>query len=101
MSSMFIISEKNRGLFIGNYNGIAIFSSNDGFLTSRICGFEDKEAALEFVKNNMYQIENTVEYLEIPSEGFMYVTMIDIIKAGYSDYVEDIFMNMHASPTLH
>jgi hypothetical protein len=98
---MIIIVEKDRGIFLGSYNGTALFTTYDVFGNTTAYAFETKERAEEFIEKGMPQLKDTVEYLEIPSTGTMYVSMLDIIKAGYSEYVEDMLSNMETSPTIH
>ena len=98
---MIIIVEKKRGIFLGSYDGVALFTTYDVFDNTTAYAFQSKEKAQEFIEKGMPQIKDTVEYLEIPSTGTMYVSMLDIIKAGYPEHVEDMFSNMQTSPTIH
>jgi hypothetical protein len=101
MKKMIIIVEKKRGIFLGSYNGTALFTTYDVFGNTTAYAFQSKEKAQEFIEKGMPKLKDTVEYLEIPSDGTMYVSMLDIIRAGYSEHVEDMFLNMQTEPTIH
>jgi hypothetical protein len=101
MKKMIIIVEKDRGIFLGSYDGIALFTNYDVFCNTNAYAFQSKEKAEEFIEKGMPKIKNTVKYLEIPSDGAMYVSMVEIIKAGYPEHVKDMFLNMQTEPTLH
>ena len=101
MNKRVIVVEKDRGVFLGNYSGIAIFSKNDVLESTKAYGFLNKKEATRFVKEYLPALKNTVEYIEIPTEGMMYVDIVDIIKAGYPHYAEDMFLNMPTQQTIH
>lgn len=101
-SNLFIVVEKERGVFLGSYNGIALFSRNDILDSTKAYGFEDREVAIDFVTSHLPQIKDTVDYIEIPTLGDdAYVDVVDIIKAGYHEYAEDMFRNMPADDIIH
>lgn len=101
LNKLVIIVEKDRGIFLGNYNNVAVFSKHDFLESTRAYGFKSKAAAESFVEEFLPQLKETTEYIDIPTDDFMHVGVVDIIKAGYPHYTEEMFMNLETTPTIH
>lgn len=96
-----IVVEETRGVFLGVYSNYAMFSKNDAMESVDVCGFPNKQEAVDFMKKYLPLIEPTVSYVEIPSGGDSRVSAVDIIKAGYPQYTEELFFNMPTRETHH
>jgi len=96
-----IIVEKDRGVFLGLYSNSAIFSKIDPLESTKAYGFKNKDDAKTFIDKYLPHFSETVEYIDIPTDQFIYVDAVDIIKAGFPHYAKDLFINMPTEPTIH
>lgn len=101
MRSLTIIVENDRGVFLGLYSNAAIFSKNDPFESSKAYGFKGKDDAKAFIEKYLPHFSETVQYIDIPTDQLVYVSVADIIKAGYSHYTEELFLRMPTNETIH
>jgi hypothetical protein len=101
LNKLTIVIEQERGIFLGNYRENAIFSRNNYINSALAYGFANKKDAEGFIVGKLFHMKDTVIYVEILSENPQFANIVDIIKAGYSEYVEDMFMNMPTEPTIH
>jgi len=101
VSKLTVIADTKKGLFVGNYGSIAVFSKNDPFDNTKVCGFQTDSDARNFVEKHIPTITDTVEYLHVTSSTPDYVDVVDIIKAGYTKYTEEMLMVLPSGETLH
>lgn len=101
LKTLTVIKEQNRGLFVGLYSNMAIFSKNDVMESTKAFGFNSQEEAEIFVSKYLPIISKTVEYIDIPSQELTYVSATDLIKAGYPELAEEFLLNMETPNTIH
>lgn len=78
----YIIIEQDRGIFLGNYEGIQIFSNELIFPIIKACSFRsltEVEKIMRFIEGDDLKVAE-INYNE------RYIPIDILIKAGYSDY---------------
>lgn len=97
----YLIIEKELGLFLGVYQGTFIFAKTNVFAIVKAPSFNsDKDA--EFYIAKYFPKENKrYGTIDIETEN-QYVSIVDVIKAGYKDYTHGLidFIPM-LSETIH
>lgn len=88
----YVIIEKTDGLFLGSYLGEFIFAKDNTFPIVKVPSFESIQLA-EFYIASYFPIDNK-QYgvIEIDTKD-KYVSLIDILKAGYEEYTHRLMMN--------
>jgi hypothetical protein len=104
------------GVFLGTYSGsdlgktdedklYACFAANNPFGLTSACSFTDSYIALEYISDTFAPNKRGyLNILEVESES-EYPDVIDIIKAGHSEYTHDmldeLFHEEIENPTIH
>ena len=98
----YIIICEERGIFLGTYARLGFFSMLDEFGSYKAPLFDTLREAVDYSKKYM-DVEKEHKYM-YPSfkTGEKYVSVIDIVKAGYGQYAGDMMSNLpNYSNTMH
>lgn len=91
--SRYLVIDKEMGVFLGTYLKFALFAANDGFDVVKAFSFESEDAAHKFVAMNTSLEED--DYFVAPIETKdKYVSVIDVIKAGYGKHTHNMVNNL-------
>lgn len=89
---------KDLGVFLGTVSGCAIFSKNDPIGIQSAVGFTSIEEAESYF-DLLPKAKKDLFFIEVESRT-MYPTCVDIIKAGYGKYADEMF-EIFPSPSDH
>lgn len=103
MNARTIIVHSDRGIFLGTYAGYIIFSKQDTLESTKAYGFETEERARSYVESYLPTLKDDVVFVSVGcSNSSVYVDVVDIIKAGYWQYAEEMFANLPVlNHTIH
>jgi hypothetical protein len=87
------------GVFLGTVGGYAIFSKEDPIGIPKAFGFSSVEEAELYFEENLPKTKNNVFFAEVETSS-KYVSCVELIKAGYSEYTKEMLENM-ATPSDH
>ena len=87
MKRFLIFSAKN-GIFLGRLGPLAIFSKTDTTGIQKAYTFDSIETANKFVEHFPGGIIYKIREIEVKQGE--YASYIDLIKAGYADYIENM-----------
>lgn len=89
-----IAINEELGVFIGTVSGYAIFSKNDPVGAYKAYGFKDETEANLYFDANLAKSKKGTFFvnIETPTD---YVSCVDIIKAGYGVYAQDMINHMY------
>lgn len=109
----YIIIDSNMGVFLGTYDGHQLgkdddrmytcFAENNPFGLTTACSFKSHRAANHFIKD-MFPHKKHLELESLPVETQTeFPTVVEIIKAGYSEHCGDMLDTMFAEgpQTIH
>jgi len=98
----YILICSQRGVFLGCDSHYAYFSRYNPLEAWRAASFSSAEAALEFCKETLTQMPGcTFSVGEVETKD-KYVSVVDMIRAGYADAVGDMFMHLPTGrPGVH
>jgi hypothetical protein len=100
--NLIIISSEEMGIFLGTYEKSPLWSKHDMLHSSKAYGFNTMIAAEYYVARTMPEVKERVDFFEIPCYiDTVYVDVIDIIKAGYKDIAEELFLYLPTSTTIN
>jgi hypothetical protein len=85
MKTKYLAINKEKGVFLGTYSGYAFFAKTDPTGMSNAYAFDDENTARFFLNTNLPAQANSTFFVPIDSKA-NYVSVVDIIKAGYGDY---------------
>lgn len=91
----YLIVEKERGLFLGAYKTYFLFAKNNIFPILKAPSFETESDAEYYIANYLKTDDKTYGIIQIDTDD-KYVSIIDILKSGYSEYTHNMidFMPM-------
>lgn len=85
----YLIVEKTRGLFLGMFRNYFLFAKDNVFAIAKVPSFNTENDALQYISENL-SIDGA-EYGVISVESkHKYVSIVDVIKQGYSEYTHDL-----------
>jgi hypothetical protein len=85
----YLIVEKERGLFLGAYRDYYLFARNNIFPIGKAPSFDTEADAEYYIKNYLQSNDRVYGVIQIDTKG-KYVSIIDILKAGYSEYTHNL-----------
>jgi hypothetical protein len=85
----YLIVEKNRGLFLGAYRNNFLFARHCVFPILRAPSFSTEEDAEYYIENYLKMNERDYGIIQVETKD-KYVSIIDIIKAGYEEYTHNL-----------
>lgn len=89
----YMLIDKEMGVFLGTYTRYVLFAENDFFEITKVYTFESEEKAQAFVNKNLDTTK--LDYFIAPIKSKeQYVSVIDVIKAGYGDYTSTLMNNL-------
>jgi len=89
----FIIIDKEMGVFLGTYGKFGLFAANEGFDVVKAVSFESEKMARNLI--NEYTSLEEDDYFVAPIETKEnYVSVVDIIKAGYGEHTHSMIDNL-------
>ena len=98
MNTRFVILESQRGFFIGEWSGIAVFTDQELFEIVKIYTFETEEVARQYVEQFLPSIKDTVTYEPVTCKH-NYATVVELVKSGLTGpHVDQLFSN---TPTFN
>jgi hypothetical protein len=97
----FIIICEERGVFIGTHQGMAFFSKLKSFGAYKAYAFDGFEEAEKYAETYLSGEEKEfVYYFPCFETDEKYVSLVDIIKAGYAEYTGDMLLGMPVESEL-
>lgn len=85
----YLIVEKELGLFLGVYQNIFLFSKMNIFPIVKVPSFDSDEDAKYYIEKYFPNENKKYSVINIETKD-KYVNVIDIIKAGYTDYTDEL-----------
>lgn len=89
----YLIVEKERGLFLGIYHSLLIFAKNNIFPIVKVPSFNSEDEAMQFIASTLSKEGLDCGVIIVNSKE-KYVNIVDVIKAGYSEYTHDLIDNI-------
>lgn len=97
----YIIIEKKLGVFVGQLEYYAVYAKNEFFGAEKVVSFDTKKEAKEFVEEVLNYEDKEFYIAEIDSK-FKYISVKEIIKAGYGKHTHRMLDNIPMiSETIH
>lgn len=89
-----IVYHKEKGIFVGVFEGYAIFTKNDPTENYEVYGFKSLDSAKNFFEQSVPGMKDQILFEDIPCHS-EYVSVIDLIKAKKKNLdLTDLFMNL-------
>lgn len=97
-----LIINQDKGIFLGESAGYAVFSRYDPIGIPFACGFETDVKAKYYMSIAMPMHANNVTYAEVDTFAEKYIPVSDIIKSGYIQHTYNMLMHVPSpSESLH
>lgn len=84
-----IIIEKDLGLFLGYYKGLFLFAKESVLPVTKAPSYDTIEEAEYYISQYLPKKDKKYGVITINSKD-RYVTVVEIIKQGYSDYTHSM-----------
>jgi hypothetical protein len=95
-----IIVDRQRGIFLGNAFGTVPLFSKDAAHT-KAYGFQSRTQAEIYALSYLKLDKEDVYFLDVKTASTSHVDVVDIIKSGYHQEAQEMFLHVPTSPTIH
>ena len=85
----YLIVEKEKGLFLGSFRTLYLFAKGNIFGIVKAPSFGTEVDAEYYIANYLPKEDAKYGVISVESKD-KYVSIIDIIKAGYGEYTHDL-----------
>lgn len=93
MATRYLLISEQRGVFLGTHITYALFAADSTLDIVKAYTFDDEKTAHSFANARIGMEQEDYSLKPIESDE-KYVHVVDIIKAGYEDYVYDLANNI-------
>lgn len=104
MTTCYIAFHERRGIYLGIYEGYAMFSNTDFAFSSKSIRFGSQLEIRDFFYDHFPSIAAEISGIPITTKALVgyYVNLVDILKSGHTKHTQSMLYNLPvASYTIH